>query len=216
METLEPGVSNPYPVTLEVRPPAHFDRIQLVLRLLVLAAVGLLHQTVGGLFGALYLLLPILTAILIFEKGGPRFLVEDARWLTRVLDWVVAVYAYLLFVTDRFPLPSGDRTVRLVVRSGGAPTAGGALARLVTSVPHALVLAVLGIASGLVGFVAAVAILVTERYPDGLYAFQRDVVAWMARFFAYHASLVETYPPFSFGASDAKPPMNDEGYAPPT
>jgi Domain of unknown function (DUF4389) len=200
MEPQHQGVSNSYPVTLEVRGPGHFDRVQVLLRFLVLAGIGLLHQTVCGLFGALYVLLPILAAILISQKNGPRFLSEDGRWLTRVLDWVLAVYAYLLFVTDRFPLPSSARTVRLVVHPGGAPTAGGALARLVTSVPHAAVLAVLGIASALVGFVAAIMILVTERYPEGLHAFQRDVLAWMARFLGYHASLVETYPPFSMEA----------------
>jgi hypothetical protein len=74
----------------------------------------------------------------------------------------------------------------------------------VTSVPHAVVLAVLGIASGLVGFVAAIMVLVTERYPEGLQAFQRDVLAWMARLLGYHASLVETYPPFSMEASLAR------------
>src|SRR4051794_16570083 len=95
-----------YPATLETRLPSHFDRTQLLVRMVVLSIIGALHQTAGSLFGALYLVLPIVVGLLIVQKGAARFLSEDGRWLVSVLEWVVSVYAYLLFVTDRFPLPS--------------------------------------------------------------------------------------------------------------
>jgi hypothetical protein len=49
-----------------------------------------------------------------------------------------------------------------------------------------------------VWLVGAVMILLTEHYPDALHDFQCGVVRWQARLFAYVASLVEAYPPFSF------------------
>ena len=205
----------PYPATLEARLPAHFDRRQLLVRMVVLAVIGVLHQTAGGLLAALYLVLPVVVALLIVQKGGARFLSEDGRWLVSVLDWVMAVYAYLLFVTDRFPLPSSDKDVYVVVRPGQPPTAARALFRLVTSLPHAFVLAVLGVVASVVGFIAALSILVVERYPATLQRFQRDVLSWMTRLFAYHAALVEPYPPFLLGVSEEPPPRHDEPYAPP-
>lgn len=203
-----------YPVTLEAPRPAQFDRVQLLLRLLVLAVIGLVHQTAGGLVGFLFLLVPVVVGVLVSQRSGPKFLAEEGRRLVAALDWMIAFYGYLLFVLDRFPLRPGEDAVHVTVRPRGAPTTVSALSRLLTSLPHAVVLAALGIACGLVGLVAAVSIAITEQYPEALFSFQRDVLGYMARLFAYHASLVDTYPPFSLGSGGGKPSSNDGGYAP--
>lgn len=186
-----------YPVLLETSAPARFARMQLLLRILLLAGIGILHQTLFGIFGALYLVLPVVAVIAISRNGGAGYGRSDARVLIGVLEWVVGFYAYLLFVTDRFPLRAEDRAVRLSIEVTGAPRVGGALARLLTTLPHAVVLGVLGIAAAVGAFVGALMVLVTESCPEGLRTFQRDIVAWIARVLAYHASLVEAYPPFS-------------------
>jgi len=194
-------LASTYPVTLDVERPARFERVQVLFRLLILALLGVLHQTLGGLFCALYLLLPVVAAIAIGRKGTAGVRGEGVRGFVGAFDWLVGFYAYLLFVTDSFPGRADDRASHLWLQPTGSPSVGRALARLATSLPHAIVLAVLGVASALVAFVVAVSVLATERCPEPLHAFQRDVVAWMARFFAYHASLVEEYPPFSFGSA---------------
>ena len=66
------------------------------------------------------------------------------------------------------------------------------------AIPSALVLFLIGLLSSIVSLISAVSILMTERYPHGLWNFQRYVVRWEARLLAYIASLVETYPPFNF------------------
>jgi hypothetical protein len=197
-----------YPAALETRPPVRFERVQVGFRLLVLLVLGVVHQSGGRVFAALYLLLPLVAAFLILRKGGARFLAEDSRWLVSVLAWVLALSAYLLFVTDDFPLGPSTRHVHLRVRPGGTPTAGGALLRLVTSVPHALLLLVYGVASAVLSLPCAIAVLITERCPDGLHRFQGEVIAWSARVLAYHASLVEPYPPFSLHPGGARAPTN--------
>jgi hypothetical protein len=194
-----------YPVTLESRFSPRFERVQVFYRILWLAAVGILHQTVGGLFVALYLILPVAAAVSISRNRGTGFDEHDRDSLVAVIDWAVSFYAYLLFVSDRFPSPSGDNATRLVVRPSGAPHVGSAIGRLVKTLPHAVVLCVLGFAAGLVACALAILVLATEKCPEGLRAFQRDVVAWVGRVLAYHASLVEAYPPFALGADVQTP-----------
>jgi hypothetical protein len=198
-------MTNPYPVTLESRFSPRFDRIQILFRVLWLAAIGLLHQTVGGLFVALYLILPVAAAIAISRNRGTGFGEDDRDSLASVIDWAVSFYAYLLFVSDRFPSPSGDNATRLVVRPSGTPRVGSALARLLMTLPHAIVLCVLGFCAGIVAFAIAVAVLVSETCPEALRTFQRDVIAWVGRALAYHASLVEAYPPFSLTGGERTP-----------
>lgn len=197
-----------YPVTFVAETPVRFERIQLVLRLCVLLAFGLLHVSLGWLFSVLYLLLPTAAAVMISRKGGGAFLAEGAGALGRLIEWVVAFYAYLFFVTDRFPVDRRDAAVQLDMHATGAPTVASALVRLVTSLPHVIVLAILGIVAWLFSVFAAIAILFTEHYPEALRAFQCDVVLWMARVLAYHASIVEPYPPFALGVSSASPPTH--------
>ena len=85
---------------------------------------------------------------------------------------------------------------------------GAALLRLITSIPSAFVVGILIWVAGIVWLVAAVMVLIQETYPEGLYDFQCGVVRWQARLLAYHASLVDAYPPFAFdtGPQSASPP----------
>ena len=45
-------------------------------------------------------------------------------------------------------------------------------------------------------------VLFTERIPPSILAFQRGVLRWNARLVAYHASLVEEYPPFALDTDE--------------
>jgi hypothetical protein len=198
----------PYPVHLEVQSPTHYQREQLFLRVLICISIGIVQQTMGGLFGVLYILLPTLAAILISQRRGRGFLEHDAGWLGSLLDWVVAFYAYMLFVTDRFPLERAARPAHLHVALTSDPThspsLSDALLRLLTSLPHALVLGLLGLVASVVALLSALFILFTLRVPESLRSFQRDFVSWLGRVLAYHASLVDVYPPFHL-SPDASP-----------
>jgi hypothetical protein len=77
--------------------------------------------------------------------------------------------------------------------------------RLILSIPSWFVLALLGIVSSVMFVVGVVTILIDGTVPAGILAFQRGVLRWQARLVAYHASLVDEYPPFSFGESHARP-----------
>jgi hypothetical protein len=117
--------------------------------------------------------------------------------MTGWLRWLIAFYAYLGFLADRFPSERPEEIVRFEVKTAGTPTVGSALLRLIYSIPSAFVLAIIGIASAVIWLIAAVMILIQERYPEGLYNFQCGVLRWEARLLGYHASLVDRYPPFA-------------------
>ena len=179
-----------YPVTFDVTRPEKFERPQLFLRIIV-------YFILSFVLGLAYLGFPVLAAIWISQKGSQKFLEEDAPKIKGWLHWIIALYAYLYILSDRFPSDSADENVRLDIQVGGSPSVGSALLRLIFSIPSALVLGVLGWVASVVWIIAAVQILMTETYSQGLYDFQRGVVRWNARLLAYHASLTDQYPPFA-------------------
>ncbi len=183
-----------YPVTFDVSRPAKFERPQLFLRILVAIILWVLASIAGWV---LYLGFPVLAAIFISQKGPEKYLEEDGPRMTEWLRWVVAIFAYLLILTDRFPTEKPEEIIRFEVSTSGSPTVGSALLRLIYSIPSLLVLGLLGIVSGVILLIAAVMVLIQENYPDGLYDFQRGVLRWEARLLGYHASLVDQYPPFA-------------------
>ena len=178
--------------------PPRFERAQVVLRLVLMLVLAHIGTTLGSLFWLLYLVLPVAAAVLVSQHGAARYVAEDSSRVVRLLQWAIAVYAYLLLLTDRFPTSASDPAVRFEVRPEGEPTAGSALWRLVTTLPMAIALALLGIVSTICWFFANVLVLVHGEYPRAFYDYQVGVVRWLARLWAYHASLVQTYPPVSF------------------
>lgn len=197
---------NTYPATLYVERPQRFDRVQLALRivaLLVLSGVGL---SLGAFVGFLYMMLPLLAAVLISQGGPGRFLEEDAPRISRAIGWVLSIYAYFALLTDRLPIKGSEPAVQYSVVPTGVPTVGSALVRLLLTVPAALLLALLGCVSWFIWIVAAAMILITGSYPDGLHDFQCGVLRWLARMLAYHGSLVEEYPPLAFDPGPAAAP----------
>jgi hypothetical protein len=192
-------------VCIEVQSPIGYERAQLLVRLIVGCVVMSVLQSFGGLFGALYLLLPVVAAILIAQHTGAGYLERDSGWLSGVLEWVLGLYAYMLFVTDRFPLGRAERALHLQTTPSGAPTLIKALTRLVTSLPHIVLLLVFSILAGVASLVLAVSVLVQGSVPGAIVSFQRGLLEWAARVLVYHASLSEAYPRFSLGGPGAPP-----------
>jgi hypothetical protein len=193
-----------YPVQIETTSPLRFDRVQLALRLVIAIALGWVGISAGWLGCALFLALPVIAAVVISTRGAQGYLDDTGPKLWRVVSWLLAFSAYMLLLTDRFP--AGEPTgVQIQIRPDGLPTTGSALIRLITSLPSGLVLALLGFVSSVLFVIGAVTILVDQHVPAWILGFQRGVLRWQARLAAYHASLVDEYPPFSFEADPAQP-----------
>ncbi|HEU4731698.1 MAG TPA: DUF4389 domain-containing protein [Kofleriaceae bacterium] len=193
-----------HPVHLDVTSPARFDRIQLLLRFAIAIALGWIGATSGWVTCVLFLGLPIYAAAYVSARGRQAYVTEHGPQLWRVLRWLLAFSAYMLLLVDRFPVSeTGD--VHTDLTYTGQPTTGSALLRLILSIPSGFVLALLGCVSFFLFLVGAVTILAQETVPSGVLAFQRGILRWQARLMAYHASLVDEYPPFSFDDQLAHP-----------
>src|SRR5690606_5033530 len=71
-------------------------------------------------------------------------------------------------------------------------------------IPHGIVLALLALPVFVVTVVAWFAVLVTGRYPRGLFGFVAGITRWRYRSAAYLASFTDHFPPYSLEA-DAHP-----------
>jgi hypothetical protein len=181
-----------HPVRLSVVPPASMQRIHVIIRLVLLLALG----TLGGssLYWLLYLGLPALVALRIASSGSARYFADDVPRITRALRWAAGAYAYLWLLTDAVPSSEAGSAVDLGIAPEGSPTAGSALLRLLYSVPALLLLAVLSIAAGILWIIGALAVLLARRVPRGITSFLSLTLCYQFRLFAYHLSLVERYP----------------------
>lgn len=181
-----------HPVQFRVDPVAKRERIHVAVRLVVLAALGAAGWS--SVYWVLFLLLPIVVAIRLSQKGGGPYLSEDGPGVVRVLRWLASAYGYLWFLTDSPPTSETGGPVELKVDVGGSPTAGSSVVRLVTSLPAMLLWILLSVVSGLFWLVAAVIVLWTARIPTALTDFIAMTLRFQFRLVTYHLSLVEQYP----------------------
>jgi Domain of unknown function (DUF4389) len=182
----------PYPVVFDVDRPPSFKRVHVLLRIAMLIVLGWISHP----FGLLWLGIPVVVAILVSQKDGRRYLDENGPTVTRVLGWFVGALAYLALLTDRFPGGGGEK-VRFEVQRTSSPTVGSALLRIVYAIPSLIALAIISLVGVFTWVIAVVFVLVHERYPEGIWRFQYGIVRWAACLFAYLASLVDRYPPWT-------------------
>jgi hypothetical protein len=221
-----------HPVGLWVERPARPQRVHVLIRVLLLMALGAIVRS--PLWGILYLAIPALVALRIGQRGGQGYLRDDAPRLVRPLRWLARALAYLWLLTDEPPsfgrsgtvrsasgeVPLGwteptvggsepvrGFQVRFEVEPSGEPTVKSALLRLLTSLPAAFLLALLSAVVGLLWLVAAVLVLIGRWMPAPLFDLIAFVLRFQMRLVAYHLSLVERYPSFGESSTAAQAPL---------
>ena len=143
--------------------------------------------------------LAVATALMIvFRQRYPRWWFDFARELAR---FSARVGAYFALLTDQYPSTVEEQSVHLQIQY---PNAEADLNRILPifkwllAIPHYIALAVLGVLAFLVTILAWVLILLTGRYPQGLFKFVVGVLRWGTRVGAYAFLLTtDRYPPFS-------------------
>jgi hypothetical protein len=183
-----------HPVQFVVAPSEKRERIDVLIRLVLLFALGAIGFS--SLYWILYLVLPAVAAAMISAAGGKGYLANDAPGIVRGLRWLAGVYAYLWLLTDALPTraaaPGGS--VELQVELGGTPTTKSALLRLFYSLPALALLALLSIPAGVLWLLGAVVILVRGRASPAISDFFALTLRYQFRLLAYHLSLVDAYP----------------------
>ncbi len=186
-----------YPVTLEVKyPDRELNRLSSFFRFVTIIPPAIMLALVSGKNGP-FLFLPILFMILIRRKY-PRWWFD---WNLNVARFSARVAAYAGLLTDEFPSTEREQTVRLSIPYPDAEKdllPGMPLVKWFLAIPHAVILAFLGIAAAFCVLIAWFAILFTGRYPRSLFDFVVGTGRWGLRVCAYAVLLVtDVYPPFS-------------------
>ena len=175
---------------------------------------------------------------IVFTGRYPRplfgFNLGVLRW-----SWRVGYYTYSALGTDRYPPFSlarqPDYPATLDIAYPGRLSRGLVLVKWwLLAIPQYAIVAVLAggaaytatvssgntwqagaLSGGLIGLLvifAAIALLVTGRYPRGLYDFTVGMNRWVLRVIAYAALMTDAYPPFRLdqGGADAPAPAPDD------
>jgi hypothetical protein len=150
-----------------------------------------------GLLGFVAIMLAIVSWFTILIS---REHIAGIRAYTRFyVRWRVRALSYLMLLQDQYP-PLGDApypaSVTIVDPEGPRDRLTVGL-RILLAIPHFIVLAFLMTAFWATTIVAWWAIVLTGRYPQGLYGFGVSALQWLIRVETYVLLLVDDYPPFS-------------------
>ena len=195
MSTSEPKQCDDfYPTRLDVDFAAGRSRLTTLFRLPL--AVPRLIVTLLLLLGVT----PGVWATVLVTGRIPGWMLDFER---RAWRWHASTTAYTLVLTDVAPVleegGSPDHLVAQVVLEAPRQVARRKVLvwKLVTALPHLIVLTLLTIALIPVTAMTWVTILTTGRAPHTLHRFAVGVLRWWARVGAYIQSLTDCYPPFS-------------------
>jgi hypothetical protein len=138
--------------------------------------------------------------MIVFRGKYPRWWFD---WNLEISRFSARVGAYLFLLRDEYPSADEHQAVTLDI---AYPDVQGQLNRILPllkwllAIPHYIVLAILGIVSIFVVFIAWIAILITGRYPIWMFNYIVGLFRWGLRVAAYAFLLTtDQYPPFRLG-----------------
>ena len=199
---------NVYPVQFDVDyPDRPLNRLTTFFRLFMAIPIVIVLVSVdGGIAvpdidssvgaGGLLVFAPLL--LILFRRKYPRWWFD---WNIALLEFTQRVTTYFLLLRDEYPSTDEEQAVHLTVSYPDAATELNRWLPLVKwflAIPHYIVLLFLVLIGLFMVVFAWLAILVTQRYPRGLFDFVVGIQRWGVRVVAY-AFLFTTdrYPPFS-------------------
>jgi hypothetical protein len=179
-------------VELEIPRPQHLSRLRLLFR-----GFLLIPQLVFALPVVLIAaVLMVVNYLMVLITGRAAFF----GYLSGTLRYLTRLSAYSYFLTDKYPPFSlgdaPDYPARVTVAPPGHIHRWRVLS-YVLALPHLLVLYMLLIVSAVSSFISWVVVLVTGRYPPGLFGIAAAAIRYQARVNAYLYLITDSYPPFS-------------------
>jgi len=211
MEQVAYGEGTGYPVQFSVDyPDRPLGRLTTAFRIFLVIPIAIVLSTVSGYlvysapthaYGVTYI--PALTGgvlfwapllMILFRRKYPRWWFD---WNLELQRFTNRVTVYLSLMDDRYPSTDDHQSVHLDYSYPEQLNRWLPLIKWLLAIPHYIVLFFLDLASFIVVIVAWFAILITGRYPRGMFGFVEGVIRWNVRVTAYTLTLVtDRYPPF--------------------
>ena len=217
-----PTQTEPYAARLDVDYPDRLDRVTTAFRIIWIIPIAIVlgalsatatstvtvvtttgevvsefSRTGGGIFGGLF---AATLLMILFRQRYPRWWFDFALQFNR---FAARVWAYAALLTDTYPSTVEEQAVHLDLDYPDVPRDLNRwlpLVKWLLVIPHVIVLAFLVIGAFIAVVVAWFAILVTGRYPRGLFEYVVGVGRWALRVTAYATLLLtDRYPPFRLG-----------------
>lgn len=137
-------------------------------------------------------------ALMIIVRGKyPRWWYD---WNVELLRFTNRLVVYIALMDDRYPSTDDQQSVQLDLPypESGSLSRGMPIIKWLLATPHYFVLAILLTTLPFALAAAWVTILVSGRYPRGVFDYVEGVLRWANRVTAYAYALVtDAYPPFS-------------------
>ena len=187
-----------YPARLEVDYPEQLNRLTTLLRVIWIIPFLVILAILSGGEETIAAGLAIATALMIVVRQRyPRWWFDFSRELARFEGRVIA---YLALLTDQYPSTVEEQSVHIEIDYPDVEQDLNRwlpLVKWLLAIPHFIVLILLALLAVIAVIVAWFAILITGRYPRGLFDFVVGVLRWALRVNAYAFLLVtDRYPPF--------------------
>jgi Domain of unknown function (DUF4389) len=183
-----------YPVRLDVDYPDSLSRLLIFVKWLL--AIPHFIALIFLAIGAYIVLFISWFAVLItgtYPEGMFNYMVGVIRWSTRV-------QAYVFLMTDVYPPFSLDDDpnypVRVQIDYPSTIPRWLPLVSWLLVIPYLICAAFLLFAAEVAVFIAWFAILITGRFPEGIFSFVTITFRWALRAGAYAYWMEEPYPPF--------------------
>jgi hypothetical protein len=205
-----------YPVQFSVDyPDRPLNRLTTAFRVFVIIPIAIVLGAVSGstwqwgsggrgsevAAGAGGLLIAGPALMILFRQKYPRWWFD---WNLELQRFTNRVGIYLALMDDRYPSTDDHQSVQLDYEYPDAQRDLNRwlpLVKWLLAIPHVIVLIFLYIATVVMVVVAWFAILITGRYPRGIFDFVQGVIRWHNRVVAYALLMVtDRYPPFSLAA----------------
>ena len=183
-----------YPVQFSVDyPEGARNRLTALVRIILAIPIIII-----SIFAAWQVIVPTFFMIL-FRNKYPRWWFD---WNLEVLRFTSRVNSYVLLLRDEYPATDDEQAVHLDMAYPDERQLNRfmPLVKWILAIPHYAVLWVLSLITLVVSAIAWFSILITGRYPRGMFDFTVGVMRWSNRVTAYAFLLTtDRYPPFRLG-----------------